>query len=534
MSDAGTPARDFPSVMAIAGGYGLNVRTYSPHDGGYLLEASEGRFWLKPFAGSEPELHFVVAANEHVRARGFTQLCRSLRLPDGAVGVRFRQLLHYVIELPPGAAPELSTIEGLQRTGELLAQFHLAARDFVPPPEVAELRTEWASCDRQFKERLLDLYDFQEICYDRTRPTRFDQEYIDRFNEFVDVARAAISMVADLPLTAMVAVARRDHQLCHGAFAPQSLASDDLGNHVITDLELVCYDLKTRDLADLIRAVADWDAERAIAVLRGYLTISPLTAEDLRLIQAILLFPREYWRAARAYYRDGVNTRANINEAVAAIDTHRRLVDALEQLSLPSLDWEAVAGAATEEALFSRADEWAPPAEALQSPAARAKTDGTDGPPYWWETPLAVPAADPPAMSVPIPEPDLPEVEPEPVAERTEAEPAAEPKPFDIPSVPLSKYSEPVPLSPDPPAPRPIPMPIPAPIATPIPESVPAPVAVDTPVVAPPTDDSPTPIPLVLPPIEPVEPANRPTAGKLVWRFPPPLPKRPTLPTEPE
>lgn len=342
MSDAEAPVRDFPSVMAIANGYGLSVSSYSPHEGGYLLEASEGRFWLKPFAGSEAELRFVVAADEHVRGRGFTRLCRCLRLSDGSAGVCFRRLPYWLLELPATEAPPLTTIEELRNLGAELARFHLAGQGFAPPADLAEVRVEWAGYERQFKERLLDLYDFQELCYDRVRPTRFDQEYIDRFNEFVDDARRAINMLAELPLVAMVATARREGQLCHGSFTRESLAADAAGGLLVTDAELTCFDLRVRDLAELIRSVAERDAERAVAICDGYGEVCPLTVEELQIIKATLIFPRDFWRAARAYYRDGVNTRANISDAVAALDPQRRFVESLDRLSLPVGDWYAV------------------------------------------------------------------------------------------------------------------------------------------------------------------------------------------------
>lgn len=400
MSDAEAPVRDFPSVMAIANGYGLSVSSYSPHEGGYLLEASDGRFWLKPFAGSEAELRFVVAADEHVRSQGFARLCRCLRLSDGSAGVFFRRLPYWLLELPATKAPPLATIEEVRNLGAELARFHLAGQGFAPPDDLAEVRVEWAGYERQFKERLLDLYDFQELCYDRVRPTRFDQEYIDRFNEFVDDARKAINMLAELPLVAMVATARRERQLCHGSFTRESLAADAEGGLLIADAELACFDLRARDLAELIRSIAERDAERAVAICDGYRAVCPLTVEELQIVKATLLFPRDFWRAARAYYRDGVNTRTNIGETVAALDEQRRFVESLDRLSLPVGDWYAVYTEAPAEP--ARAEPVAEPAEPEAEPVG----------------PIAAEAAnDEPAPSAPVEPPPDEQAPSEPITE---------------------------------------------------------------------------------------------------------------------
>lgn len=332
MSNPEAEVREYPSVLAVARGYGLEVTNYLATPGGYLLEATDGKYWLKPFAGSEKELSYVVAASEHLRRRGFPYLCRCLRLQDGAPGIRFRRVLFYLVEAPPGPSPELKSHEELRAAGARLAWLHLAARAFEPPPALLAVRSEWGSCERVFKERLLDLYDFQETAVDRPRQTRFDALYLEHFNDFVDAAREAVDIVAELPLARMIAAARAERQLCHGDFTPAALAVDQQGELVVADLEMVRFDLRALDVAELIRATAECDVERAEALLTGYHAAFPLTLEDILLVEAYLRFPREYWRAANAYYREGINSRARLVEAVSTYAAVRRFLDAFHRL----------------------------------------------------------------------------------------------------------------------------------------------------------------------------------------------------------
>lgn len=332
MSNPEAEVREYPSVLAVARGYGLEVTNYLATPTGYLLEATDGKYWLKPFAGSEKELSYVVAASEHIRRRGFPYLCRCLRLQDGAPGIRFRRVLFQLVEAPPGPSPELKSHEELRAAGARLAWLHLAARAFDAPPDLLDVRSEWGSCERVFKERLLDLYDFQETAVDRPRQTRFDALYLEHFNDFVDAAREAVDIVAELPLSRMIAAARSERQLCHGEFTPAALAVDQQGELVVADLEMVRFDLRALDIAEFIQATAECDAERAEAVLAGYHAAFPLTQEDFLLVEAYLRFPREYWRAANAYYREGINSRARLVEAVSSYAAVRRFLDAFHRL----------------------------------------------------------------------------------------------------------------------------------------------------------------------------------------------------------
>ena len=332
MSNPEAEVREYPSVLAVARGYGLEVTNYLATPGGYLLEATDGKYWLKPFAGSEKELSYVVAASEHLRRRGFPYLCRCLRLQDGAPGIRFRRVLFHLVEAPPGPSPELRSHEELRAAGARLAWLHLAARAFEPPPALLAVRSEWGSCERVFKERLLDLYDFQETAVDRPRQTRFDALYLEHFNDFVDAAREAVDIVAELPLARMIAASRAERQLCHGDFTPAALAVDQQGELVVADLEMVRFDLRALDVAELIRATAECDSERAEAVLTGYHAAFPLSMDDFLLVEAYLRFPQEYWRAANAYYREGINSRARLVETVANYAAVRRFLDAFHRL----------------------------------------------------------------------------------------------------------------------------------------------------------------------------------------------------------
>ncbi|MGE5560355.1 MAG: phosphotransferase [Chloroflexota bacterium] len=361
MGNPEAAVREYPSVLAVALGYGLEVTNYAAAPGGYLLEAVTGKYWLKPFAGSEKELSFVVAASEHLVQRGFPFLTRCLRLTDGSPGIRFRRVLFHLVEAAPGPAPELGTEDDLRAAGARLGWLHLAARAFDPPVGLTAIRTEWGSCEREFKERLLDLYDFQETCIDRPRPTRFDVLYLEHFNDIVDAAREAVDIVADVPLARMVNVARQERQFCHGDFRPSALAVDSQGELIITDLEMTRFDLRAADIAELIRATHNCDASRADAVLTGYHGAFPLTREDVRLVEAYLRFPRDCWRAANAYYREGINARARLMEAVANSEAERRFLDAFRCLE------ERFPSAAT--VLENEAESW---------PAAPL-TDGANG-----------------------------------------------------------------------------------------------------------------------------------------------------------
>lgn len=333
MSNPEAEVREYPSVLAVARGYGLEVTNYLATPGGYLLEAADGKYWLKPFAGSEKELSYVVAASEHLQRRGFPYLCRCLRLRDGSPGIRFRRVLFQLVEAAPGPSPELKSHEELRAAGARLAWLHLAARAFDPPPDLLDVRVEWGSCERVFKERLLDLYDFQETSVDRPRQTRFDVLYLEHFNDFVDAAREAVDIVAELPLARMIAAARAERQLCHGDFTPAALAVDQQGELVVADLEMMRFELRALDVAELIRATAECNVERAEAILAGYHAAFPLTQEDFLLVEAYLRFPREYWRAANAYYREGINARARLVEAVSGYPALRRFLDSFHRLA---------------------------------------------------------------------------------------------------------------------------------------------------------------------------------------------------------
>lgn len=542
MGNPEAAVREYPSVLAVAQGYGLDVTSYAAVPGGYLLDAATGKYWLKPFAGSEKELDLVVAASEHLERRGFPYQTRSLRLRDASPGIRFRRVLFCLVEAAPGAEPRLDTLEALREAGERLGWFHLAARAFDPPADLADVRREWGSCERVFKERLLDLYDFQETCADRPRRTRFDGLYLEHFNDFVDAAREAVDIVAELPLREMIAVARADRQFCHGDFAPAALAVSAHGELVITDLDMMRFDLRVVDVAEFIRTTSDFDPERAGAFLQGYHAAFPLAAEDVRLIEAYLRFPRDYWRAANAYYREGINTRARLSEVIANYQTRQRFIDSFrhleEQFPASQLYLDA-----QPEAPFSEAPDGFFPPAAFSGPIADLNDEvvpGSDGPAGEEEAadgpegePLTAPTEEPagePAPAWPGRRRTLPERclfdEPLPPRRRgaADAPPSdgfAAPWPGDTMAVPAEPLREDPPEAVQPAGNQP-------PVET-APSGVPYPeiasvVSAFTEVLPPPVADPGSPPPTATVAEAITSPTNE--RRKIVWRFPPPLVKQ--------
>ncbi|MGE5529045.1 MAG: hypothetical protein ACM3X6_07880 [Patescibacteria group bacterium] len=191
--------------------------------------------------------------------------------------------------------PKLESVEDLTRVARFLARFRRAAVEAgLPAPPVPGLG--WlAAC----RERCRRLQLFCQLATERLNPTQFDLVYLEHANYYRRQAERATEELGRAleGLEEGPALIKMDRHRVYRVPGTPGLAlklAICLGNgHQIRDL--------SRFLARVLPRLS-WTAEPAAAVLAAYNGEWPLSAREMRALQAGLGFPNDYYRLAYHYF----------------------------------------------------------------------------------------------------------------------------------------------------------------------------------------------------------------------------------------
>lgn len=131
----------------------------------------------------------------------------------------------------------------------------------------------------------------------------FSKHFISTFDININLAKLS------LDISNKVKVGDLSKSLCHGDFVNKNIIFPNDLDPWIIDFDKCKTDYSARDLGYFMRRLlkrenTKWDIDLALALLKAYDEISPLTESDLRYIISYICFPQKYWKISRDYYRN--------------------------------------------------------------------------------------------------------------------------------------------------------------------------------------------------------------------------------------
>jgi len=292
-------------LKTVLAAWGLEAKGLKQVKDVVRVKAAGGRFCLKPLRHGRDRALLVAAVSRHVRSRGFEQVLPLLPTAAGDVCVDAGGDSFILMRWVSGREPNFGRGAELAACVETLAQFHLAARGFVPPAGIG-VRDRLGRWVRSFARHLKDLESFHVRAGEASPPTEFDRLYRDAYPWLLSRARQALDTLLSSAYQGHVTRARRQLPVVHGDAAARNFVCDDAGVAWLIDLDNCNYDLRTSDIYRLVRRTIKkqhWDFSLARSIIDHYEQVSPLESAEFPLILARLQFPQKFWRIARRYYR---------------------------------------------------------------------------------------------------------------------------------------------------------------------------------------------------------------------------------------
>lgn len=333
--DFGRRRTRYERLMDAMRAYGQVPQSMIPAGSGFKIESARGPRYLKRFRYGPQELWFIHYCLEHLRGRGFAPAPRVYMTLAGRPYVDVDGEVYYLQDWLELARPDFGDPGTLRACAELMAGLHRAGEGFSPPAELAGVRIQYGSWLDKCIKRLREIYGFGELAEDSTQGQKFDRRYARVAPVFYRQAEEAVRRLAELPLADLAEKERQAGTVCHRNFTPRNIALDDRSCLRILDFDNCACEIRLDDLARFIRRAAWLDLERAAFIVQSYGEARgrELSRDELALISAYLLFPREFWVVGRSRFHKHHRRERLLHRLAESAEDWGRFAEAVESLS---------------------------------------------------------------------------------------------------------------------------------------------------------------------------------------------------------
>ena len=296
------------SVLNLFGKKADSVRTvkYKKNKAVWKIKNDEGIYYLKKTPTDESLLCFVLAAWKHLLDSG-VGIPTPLPAPAGESYVKTNSGSYILMTGVAGRKPDTRTIEGKCSYIRILAQFHQASKSFQPPPG-CDVYSQIGSLPGRYGYALRKLQAFQEEA--KRKNSRFNAIFLKHVSHFIKSIEHARKLLAESSYEALCRERAR-WVLAHQDFAPSNVKCAVDGRFSVIDADELTFDLPHHDLRIVLdkfmRQRDTWDAEVILTMIKSYHAVNPLDTEELKILQADLMFPDLFCKFAAKYFLREVN-----------------------------------------------------------------------------------------------------------------------------------------------------------------------------------------------------------------------------------
>ena len=282
-------------------GYGLRFRGGTRTRTGLICRTDQGLRELKKPRGSTESLRLAFDVKEQLQKNGFRNISRFYQTLEGEPFYRYDGVL-YTLEdvMPAEALPEEGTADFV-RGAETLGRMHRAAHG---------LCSDAARWDR---ERLPGLYARRrgELAKMRRRNDRrgnydaIDLLLIRHYDQFMGQVRRAEELLQEGGYGEALDRAAERGAFCHNAYKGEALRINEKGEIFVGSFDKCSSELPLADLASYLRRYfkkTEGSAAGVAAMLESYGKHMPLSADDLTILQGMLVYPEKFLRLVNEYY----------------------------------------------------------------------------------------------------------------------------------------------------------------------------------------------------------------------------------------
>lgn len=286
----------------------IHTNTIELIQGGQLalvwkIHTSDGLFCLKRIHRPEKKALFSIHAQNYLSKKG-------MRVPNiilnnkNQLYTKHGPFLFVLYEWIEGRPFELTMQEDLEMIMKGLADFHLASIGYKPPPGIP-IFTKLGRWPNHYIKRFQQMEVWKNLSATLIDDP-FSQLYLAEIDPFITEAKLTYQRLLESEYRKWTEELHVSPNLCHQDYGTGNSLLDTNNQIWVIDLDTVSFDLPIRDLRKMIIPLLDttgtWNEDQFNIMINAYESVSPLTAEQKKIMFIDMLFPYELYDVIREKY----------------------------------------------------------------------------------------------------------------------------------------------------------------------------------------------------------------------------------------
>ena len=293
--------------------FDIKIEVIKANKGVYYLKTNKGERCLKKINYGPQKLMFVYGAKEYLINNGFDKVDRYFLNIEGEPYALVNEDLYTLSEWLEGRECDFHNIEEVKLAAKTLAKMHEASKGY-DPPENSKLKSDLGRWPHLMAKRIKSLDKMRDMIRKKSVKSDFDVLYLKSMEFYKEIGRNALKTLEESSYYDLCAVADKDKSFCHHDFTYHNIILSDNNDVHVIDFDYCKREVRTFDISNFMIKVlkrVDWDISFAKAILESYVSISPISDEEYKVLYSYLQFPQRYWRLANRYYYNEVNWGQN-------------------------------------------------------------------------------------------------------------------------------------------------------------------------------------------------------------------------------
>lgn len=269
----------------------------------FVLLTSEGKKILKLTDSVEERIDFINKALNYVAER-YSNVLSYYKDGEGKVTYKSGENTYVILNMIDGREATFNNPVEIEMCTKAMSKMHLASRGIFNILSTDTVKGNLGEyLPHQFNKAKVDLIKIKEYILRFRNRVEFDNLFLENVDKYINEIQKSIELVAMCNYNSLLEDFNK-RVLCHNDLAHHNFIVD--GTEVkIIDFDYCKIDTRAVDISNFAAKVIKntyYDMDTFKLILEAYNSIDGLTKDEIKLIYAILSFPKDFTTVTRDYY----------------------------------------------------------------------------------------------------------------------------------------------------------------------------------------------------------------------------------------
>ncbi|GKX28564.1 spore coat protein [Vallitalea longa] len=271
--------------------------------GAYILDTNKGLKLFKEIRMHREKIKFMYEIEEYLYKKGFTNIDRLTMSRDKNPFCEDDGTIYIMKNWVNGREIFFNDEEEIYDSVKNLAVLHKCGSNF-PIGSKYKNYVKLGSLPNKLNRHNIELVRIRNKIRKMGKWSEFDICFLSSFNYYYKKAVEALSLIELSEYNNLVNGYHKSNVITHGQYIHHNILVSNKKLHTM-NFEYCNIDIPVIDLYRLMRKVLeknDWNIGLGIEAIEKYISINPLSKEELDILLYLIMYPEKFWKISNYYF----------------------------------------------------------------------------------------------------------------------------------------------------------------------------------------------------------------------------------------